>query len=84
MIDSQLRQFVEQSFPNDPEFCKDVLLALKHGQNVVFLGQNQNRPPGEIMALKKIQETFPSFDCDLPVSHGVVGVVEDGGVGGVA
>jgi hypothetical protein len=56
MIDSKLRQFVERSFPNDPEFCKNVLLSLKHGQNVVLLGKNQNSPPWEIMALKKIQE----------------------------
>jgi hypothetical protein len=56
MIDSKLRQFVEQSFPNDPEFCKNVLLSLKHGQNVVLLGKNQNRARWEIVALKKIQE----------------------------
>jgi hypothetical protein len=47
---------VEQSFPSDPEFCKNVLLSLKHGQNVVLLGKNQSRAPWEIMALKKIQE----------------------------
>jgi hypothetical protein len=56
MIPNNLRRLAEQKFTNDPEFCKDVLLALELDQNVVFLGQNQNREPWEIMALKEIQK----------------------------
>jgi hypothetical protein len=53
MISDQLRTYVERKFAHDSPFCKDVLLALQVGQNVVFMGRN--RQPWEIMALKKIQ-----------------------------
>jgi hypothetical protein len=56
MIRDKLRTFVERTFAHDVEFCKDVLLALQVDQNVVFLGQDRNRKPWEIMALKRIQQ----------------------------
>ena len=40
MITEKLRQLVEKTFAHDPEFGKDVILALKLERNLSFLGED--------------------------------------------
>jgi hypothetical protein len=56
MITEKLRQLVEKTFARDPEFGKDVILALKLERNLSFLGKDRKREQWEIAALSKIQQ----------------------------
>jgi hypothetical protein len=70
MIANELRQLVEKTFADDPEFCEKVILSLALNENVVFLGQKLNREQWEMAALKQIQKARES------------GIVPDGSLSG--
>ena len=60
MVSNAIRRLAEKTFAHDSEFGNDALTALKLGQNLAHLGQNANRKPWEIAALKKIQQAHES------------------------
>jgi hypothetical protein len=56
VISNEFRQFVDKTFAQDLDFRDDVITALNLDRNLAHLGQNANRKPWEIAALKRIQQ----------------------------
>jgi hypothetical protein len=54
MITDKLRQLVEKTFADDPEFASDVLKLLERGHNLSFFGKDKKREQWEIAELKRI------------------------------
>jgi hypothetical protein len=56
MASENIRLLIVQELGDNPELSENVRLALVHGQDLVFLGQNLGCEPSEMMALKRIQD----------------------------